>query len=43
MRKIGFILAVLFPFNLFSQADTVYDAIQQKVFSVIEKVKSAAV
>ena len=40
MRKIGFILAVLFPFNVFSQADTVYDAIQQKVFSVIEKVKS---
>lgn len=40
MRKLGFILAVLIPFNVFSQTDTVYDAIQQKVFSVIEKVKS---
>lgn len=40
MRKIGIIIAFLIPFASFSQTDTVYNAIQQKVFSLIEKVKS---
>lgn len=40
MRKYLLYLFLTLPFTAFSQADTVYDAMQQKVFSVIEKVKS---
>lgn len=40
MRKLILFIFFILPFHAYSQQDTVYDEIQQKVFSVIEKVKS---